>query len=72
MISKRTTPYTKLIVDATGCTRDQAYYVEDIMRGRWRVLDGLHLEEFIEEAKLAFEVFKDSSIQELYGLGGAQ
>lgn len=50
--------YKALIMEATKCSEEDAPKVENMMRERWRVLDGLDRKEFIKEAKIAYQMVK--------------
>lgn len=45
--------YTKLIIETTGCTPEEAPKVERCMRDTYRTLDGLSRAAFKKEAKLS-------------------
>jgi hypothetical protein len=45
--------YTKLIIDSTGCTPEEAPKVERCMRDTYHTLDGLSKAAFKKEAKLS-------------------
>ncbi len=52
--------YRKIIMDLTGCTAEEAPRVEQFMRDRWRVLDGLDRAEFRREARKALKIAREN------------
>ena len=61
--------YRRVIIELTGCSIEEAPRVEQFMRDRWRVLDGLSRAEFRREARAALKIARDNP--DLYAKEGA-
>lgn len=67
MFGRKMSPYGKTIMEATGCTAEETFEIEECMRDRFRTLDGLTRPEFIAEARLAKEVVKQLAEEDARG-----
>lgn len=50
--------YSKLIIEATGCSEDAVNEIEELMRDEYSTLNGLSPEKFKRAAKAAYETYK--------------
>jgi len=61
--------YRRVSIELTGGSIEEAPRVEQFMRDRWRVLDGLSRAEFRREARAALKIARDNP--DLYAKEGA-
>lgn len=50
--------YEKTIIEATQCSKADAAAIEEVMREKFRVLDGIPRDEFFNEAKAAYRTVR--------------